>query len=202
MTDPSHSITLASASRHRATLLRNAGVDFEQQSANIDERAVEAALDGSGTTPPDRATILAEAKAHDVSDRNPSELTIGCDQILSLGEDILHKVSSMEEARRRLLLLSGETHHLHSSVVLVRDGNTLWRHVESCAMTMRDLDPAYIGRHLAKVGDGVLASVGAYQIEGPGAQLFEKIEGDFFSIIGLPLIPLLGALRHEGAIDG
>ena len=108
----------------------------------------------------------------------------------------------MEDARRHLLALSGRTHHLNSAAVLVRDGQTLWRHVGIASLTMRALDPAFIGRHLARVGDKALSSVGAYQIEGEGIQLFEKIEGDYFTIVGLPLLPVLAALREFGAIDG
>jgi septum formation protein len=108
----------------------------------------------------------------------------------------------MEAARRQLLRLSGRTHQLSSAVVLVRGGETLWRHLAVAHMTMRRLDPAYIGRYLSRVGDAALSSVGCYQIEGEGIRLFEKIEGDFFAIVGLPLLPLLAALRQERAIDG
>lgn len=199
MTD---SIILASGSPFRKALLANAGVDFSAMPAEIDERAVEAPLQDSGATPEDLAQILAEAKALDVSERNPGALVIGCDQTLSLGDRVFHKPEDMEGARRHLLSLSGKTHQLNSAVVLVRDGETLWRNVSIARLTMRKLDPAFIGRHLAKVGDAALASVGAYQIEGEGIQLFDKIEGDYFTIVGLPLLPLLGALRDLGAIDG
>ena len=194
-------IILASASRHRAALLENAGLTFAQIPSELDERAIEAPLDEADVLPEDRAEILAEAKAVDVSERNPHAMVIGCDQILSLDGDVLHKVRNMEEARRRLLALSGRSHNLHSSVVLAQRGQTLWRHVTTCTMTMRDLSPEFIGRHLADQGDGVLSSVGAYQIEGAGIQLFEKIDGDFFSIIGLPILPLLAELRTRGVID-
>jgi septum formation protein len=195
-------IILASGSPFRKTLLANAGIEFSAVPAEIDERAVEAPLQGSGTTPEDVALILAEAKALDVSERNPGALVIGCDQTLSLGDHVFHKPDGMEGARRHLLSLSGKTHQLNSAVVLARDGETLWRHVSVARLTMRKLDPAFIGRHLARVGDKALASVGAYQIEGEGIQLFEKIEGDYFTIVGLPLLPLLAALRDLGAIDG
>ncbi len=195
-------IILASGSRHRADILDRAGVAFSQVPSSLDERAIEAPLKEADVLPEDRAEILAEAKAVDVSERHTGAFVIGCDQILSLDGDVLHKVSDMEGARRRLLQLSNKKHMLHSAAVLVRDGETLWRHVEPCSITMRDLDPAFVGRHLADVGEAVLSSVGAYQIEGPGAQLFEKIEGDVFSIMGLPLLPLLAALREHGAIDG
>lgn len=195
-------IILASASRHRAAILEQAGVTFAQIASQLDERAIEAPLEGADVLPEDRAEILAEAKAADVSASNPGHWVIGCDQILSLDGDVLHKPQDMEQARRRLLTLSGKTHMLHSAVVLVRDGQTVWRHVSPCAMKMRHLDPGFVGRHLADVGEAALTSVGAYQIEGRGAHLFESIEGGLFSIIGLPLLPLLEALRKEGVIDG
>lgn len=202
MSNSSKQIILASGSRYRAQLLENAGLNFGQIPSTLDERAIEAPLQDADVLPEDRAEILAEAKAVDVSEQNPGFWTIGCDQILSLDGKVLHKSKNMEDARRRLLALSGKTHFLHSAVVLVKDGKTVWRHVSPCAMTMRQLSPQFIGRHLADVGDEVLSSVGAYQIEGRGAQLFDKIEGDIFSIMGLPLFPLLEALRQEGVIDG
>lgn len=195
-------VVLASASPFRRKMLEDAGVAVETARPGIDERAVEAAVEGSGITPEELAAILAEAKALDVSERMPGRLVVGADQTLSLGDEVLHKARDMEEARRRLLALSGRTHQLNSAVVLARDGQVLWRHVEVARLTMRPLDPAFVGRHLSRVGDGVLGSVGAYQIEGEGIQLFERIEGDHFTIVGLPLLPLLAKLRELGAIDG
>ncbi|MBI1622146.1 Maf-like protein [Aquamicrobium zhengzhouense] len=198
----SDAIVLASGSPFRRKMLADAGLSFEQDKPEIDERAVEKAVEGAGLTPEDLASILAEAKALDVAQRHPGKLVIGTDQTLSLEEDVLHKPKDMEEARRRLLLLSGKTHQLNSAVVLVRDGEVLWRHVGIARLTMRHLDPGFIGRHLSGVGDKALSSVGAYQIEGEGIQLFERIEGDHFTIVGLPLLPLLSKLRDLGAIDG
>ncbi|UGY10087.1 Maf-like protein [Phyllobacterium pellucidum] len=195
-------IILASKSPFRATLLKNAGISFTAQAANIEERAVEAPLYDTGATPEDVALVLAEAKALDVSERNPGALVIGSDQTLSLGDEVLHKPADMDAARRQLLKLSGQTHHLNSAVVLARDGETVWRHVSVARMTVRELDPGFIGRYLSRVGEIALQSVGAYQIEGEGVQLFEKIDGDYFTIVGLPLLPLLVELRREGAIDG
>jgi septum formation protein len=195
-------IILASKSPFRSALLKNAGINFSVQSANIDERAVEAPLYETGATPEDVALVLAEAKALDVSVRKPGTLVIGSDQTLSLGDEVLHKPSDMEAARRQLLKLSGKTHHLNSAIVLARDGETLWRHVSVARMTLRDLDPGFVGRHLSRIGETALQSVGAYQFEGEGVQLFEKVEGDYFTIVGLPLLPLLAELRREGAIDG
>ncbi|WP_176036522.1 Maf-like protein [Brucella tritici] len=195
-------LVLASKSHFRSALLKNAGIEFSTASADIDERAVEAPLYETGATPEEVAQVLAEAKALDVSEKNPGAVVIGCDQTLSLGDEIFHKPADMEAARRQLLKFSGKTHQLNSAVVLVRDGKTLWRHVSIARMTMRDLDPGFVGRYLGRVGDVALSSVGAYQVEGPGIQLFEKIEGDYFTIVGLPLLPLLAELRKEKLIDG
>ena len=195
-------IILASASRFRKALLDNAGIAVEAVPAEIDERAVEEAVDRTGVTPADIAQILAEAKATEVSERYPDAWVVGSDQVLSLDGELLHKAADMGEARRRLLKLSGHTHVLDTGVVLARAGKAVWRHVSTARMTMRPLTPEFVGRYLSQAGSGVLASVGAYQIEGPGIQLFERIEGDHFTIVGLPMLPLLEALRAHGAIDG
>ncbi len=195
-------LILASRSPFRSALLKNAGIAFSTASAEVDERAVEAPLYETGATPEEVAQVLAEAKALDVSEKNPGAVVIGCDQTLSLGDKIFHKPADMEAARRQLLKFSGMTHQLNSAVVLAKDGKTLWRHVSIARMTMRDLDPGFVGRYLGRVGDTALSSVGAYQVEGPGIQLFEKIDGDYFTIVGLPLLPLLDELRKEKLIDG
>jgi septum formation protein len=195
-------IVLASGSRFRKAMLEAAGVDIDVVPARIDERVVEKTLEGTGASPEDVAQVLAEAKALDVSEKNPGRLVIGCDQTLSLGDELFHKPKDMEDARRHLLKLSGKTHQLNSAVVLARNGETFWRHVGVASLTMRKLEPAFIGRHLARIGPMALNSVGAYQVEGEGIQLFEKIEGDHFTIVGLPLLPLLKELRELGAIDG
>ncbi|MCV3206796.1 Maf-like protein [Mesorhizobium sp. YC-39] len=195
-------IILASGSPFRKAMLVNAGVAIEEVPPEVDERALEAPLQDSGISPEDVALVLAEAKATEVSERRPGALVLGCDQTLSLGDEVFHKPADMEGARRHLLALSGKTHQLNSAAVLARDGEILWRHVGVASLTMRKLDPAFIGRHLARVGAKALASVGAYQIEGEGIQLFERIEGDYFTIVGLPLLPVLAKLRELGAIDG
>ncbi|MDQ2634047.1 MAG: Maf-like protein [Pseudomonadota bacterium] len=193
---------LASGSRFRKAMLEAAGVDIDVAPAQIDERAVEEALQGTGASPEDLAQVLAEAKALDVSEKMPGRLVLGCDQTLSLGDELFHKPKDMEDARRHLLKLSGRTHQLNSAAVLARNGQALWRDVGIARLTMRKLDPAFVGRHLARVGPVALNSVGAYQIEGEGIQLFEKIEGDHFTIVGLPLLAVLKELRARGAIDG
>lgn len=196
------SLILASKSPFRAQLLKNAGLTFGTENADIDERAVEAPLYRSGATPEDVAIVLAEAKALAVSEKHPDAIIIGCDQTLSLGDEIFHKPADLEEAGKNLLKLSGKTHQLNSGIVLVKNGETIWRHVAIAYMTMRPLQPEFIGRYLGRIGDNALSSVGAYQVEGEGIQLFEKIEGDYFTIIGLPLLPLLQKLREESLIDG
>lgn len=195
-------IILASKSKHRATLLSNAGIAFEASSADIDEREIEKPLLEAGLDGQDVAEVLAISKATNVSEKYPDAYVIGCDQTLTLEGDLLHKPEDMEAARRRLLALSGKTHELNSAVSIVRNGETLWSYLEVCKVTFRKLDPGFIGRHLAEAGEGVLSSVGAYQIEGHGVQLFEKIDGDFFSIIGLPILPLLEKLRGYNLVDG
>ncbi|MCI5077525.1 Maf-like protein [Oricola sp.] len=195
-------LLLASTSPFRAAILKHAGVAFRAEGAEIDERSVEAPLLEADATPEDIAAVLAEAKAQDVSERNPGALVLGGDQTLSLEGDLFHKPAEMAEARRNLLCFSGKTHQLWSALALVRDGETIWRHVSVAQMSVRPLSPAFIGRYLASVGDAALASVGCYQYEGEGIQLFEKTEGDYFTIIGLPLLPLLAELRRLGEIDG
>jgi septum formation protein len=195
-------LVLASGSPFRKAMLESAGVPVEAVPADLDERALEAPLKDSGASPEDVASVLAEAKAIEVSERRPGRLVLGCDQTLSLGDEIFHKPADMEGARRHLLALSGKTHQLNSAAVLARDGKVLWRHVGVASLTMRRLEPAFIGRHLARVGDKALQSVGAYQVESEGIQLFEKIEGDHFTIVGLPLLAVMAELRRLGAIDG
>ena len=194
-------LILASKSPYRAQLLKNVGLTVESHPSNVDERAVEAPLLEADLEAADVAEILAQTKATNVSERFPDAYVIGCDQTLSLEGELLHKPADMEEARRRLLQMSGKTHKLNSAVVLVRNGEVLWSHVEIARMKMRELDPGFIGRHLAKVGEIALTSVGAYQIEAEGLQLFEDINGDYFTIMGLPLLPLLSELRKRSLID-
>lgn len=195
-------IILASGSRIRASLLVNAGLSIRTIPADLDERAVEAPLLNGDATVEDIAAVLSEAKALNVSERESDALVIGADQMLEFDGKRLTKPENMEAARRQLLALSGKTHQLHSAVAVVRNGETLWRHVSSASLTMRELSPGFVGRYLADVGNDALSSVGAYQLEGRGIQLFEKIDGDYFTILGLPLLPLLSFLRDLGAIDG
>lgn len=194
-------IILASTSPFRRQLLENAGLKIQAVAPEVDERAIEETLQDSDMNPEDVALILAEAKATDVSERFPDMWVIGGDQTLSLGDEVFHKPADMEGARRHLLALSGKTHQLNSAVVLARGGEAVWRHVAIARMTMRKLEPGFVGRHLSRVGDIAVKSVGAYQVEGEGIQLFEKIDGDYFTIVGLPMLPLLAQLRDLKVID-
>ena len=196
-------LVLASSSKVRARLLQEAGIAFTVQSPGLDEHAMREAVGSTGAlSPQDIAEVLARAKAEAVSELVPQAFVIGADQVLAFGDRILSKPDSMEAARRELLDLSGKSHTLHSAVAVAVKGGTVWAHSEASTLTMRALTPQFIGRYLAAAGEEVLSSVGAYQLEGLGVQLFEKIDGDYFSILGLPLLPLLDALRREGAIDG
>ncbi|XYK78740.1 MAG: Maf-like protein [Labrenzia sp.] len=194
-------LVLASGSKIRAELMRNAGLTIDVDPANVDERAVEAPLLEAGFPPEDLASVLAEAKANDVSARRPGELVIGADQILAFEGERRTKPDDMEAARRQLLSFSGKTHELLSAVVISKDGEAIWRHVSTARLTMRTLSPAFVGHYLAEAGDDVLSSVGAYQLEGLGLQLFEKIDGDYFTILGLPMLPLLAQLRELEVIE-
>ncbi len=195
-------IILASTSPFRRQLLEQAGLHFEAIGASIDERAIERELAAGVATPQEIAVHLAKAKALEVAARNPDSLVIGSDQTLSLGDVVFHKPADRNEARKHLQAFSGKTHQLNSAVAIAKNSKIVWQHVESAKMTMRDLSPAFIENYLDLVGDKILASVGAYQIEAEGIQLFETISGDHFTIVGLPLLPLLAALRDLGAIDG
>ncbi len=192
-------LILASQSPVRASLLRDAGLKISTAAASIDERAVESAM-GSNVDGEDLAQVLAEAKAGDVSPRFADTLIIGADQTLTCEGQNLHKASDDEDLRKKLLWLSGRTHTLHAAIAVVRNGETLWRHTEQAHMRMRKLSPEFVGRYVAETLPESLSSVGGYQLEGLGSQLFEKIEGDYFSILGLPLLPLLAWLRAEDVL--
>lgn len=191
------SLILASGSAIRRTLLENAGLTFMTETADLDERAVEAPLLEADLCPADIGLVLAEAKAHDVSARYPDAIVIGADQMLDFNGKRLTKPETMDEARRQLLAFRGKTHVLHSAVVLVKNGETLWRHVSPAHMHIRDFSPEFLGNYLSEAGENILKSVGAYQLEGAGIHLFEKIEGDYFTVLGLPLLPLLDELRRH-----
>ena len=186
---------LASQSRARQALLTDAGISFEAVTAEIDERAVQQA---SGLSAPGEiASLLAREKALSVSARQPGKFVIGADQTLALGERLFSKPSGRAQAAEQLRALAGQRHELHSAVAVARDGKILFEAVAIAGITMRRLGEAEIGAYLDEAGDAVTSSVGAYQLEGLGVHLFERIEGDHFTILGLPLLPLLAFLRSE-----
>ena len=171
--------------------------------ADVDEGAIRDSLaqGDADLAPEDVAEILARAKAEDISSQYPSAWVIGADQILTLGTRIFEKPPDMEAARRTLLDLEGATHALHSSICVARGGETRWSHTDTARLTMRPLSPEYIGRYLAMAGEDILSSVGAYKLESYGVNLFSEIRGDYFTILGLPLLPLLGYLRDQGVLN-
>jgi septum formation protein len=189
------SLILASQSRARQTLLANAGISFEAVPADIDERAVQQA--SSLTTPGDIAALLAREKALWVSSRRPDKHVIGADQTLALGDRLFSKPAGRAQAAEQVRALAGRAHELHSAVAVARDGKILFADISVARMTMRPLDEAGIDAYLDAAGEAVTSSVGAYQLEGLGVHLFERIEGDHFTILGLPLLPLLAFLRSE-----
>ncbi|HEY5105441.1 MAG TPA: Maf family protein [Caulobacteraceae bacterium] len=192
-------ITLASASAARAAILAGAGVIFETALADVDETAIKSELLAADAGPRQIAERLAEAKAIAVSQRQGG-LVIGADQTLEIDGALYDKPVDLACARQQLIGLRGRIHVLHAAVSLARDGQSLWRDVESARMTMRTFSTPFLEGYLGRQGDRVLRSVGGYQLEGEGAQLFDRIEGDYFAILGLPLFGLLGALRRHGAI--
>jgi septum formation protein len=188
-------LILASQSRARQALLTNAGISFEAVTAEIDERAVQQA---SGLSAPGEiASLLARAKALSVSARQPGQFVIGADQTLALGERLFSKPAGRAQAAEQLRALAGRSHELHSAVAVARDGQILFEAAAVARMTMRRLGEAEIDVYLDEAGDAVTSSVGAYQLEGLGVHLFERIEGDHFTILGLPLLPLLAFLRRQ-----
>ena len=192
------SLILASASTARRRLLENAGLEFISEAAQVDERQLEQEIPQAERTPSSTAVHLAIAKARAVSLRHPLSMIIGCDQTMSLGPDIFHKAADRQGAERTLQTLRSKTHHLNSAVCLVRNGEVLWNHLSVAAMRMRYFSEDFLQSYLDRNGDAVLGSVGCYQLEGEGIQLFEAIDGDYFSILGLPLLPLLEELRKLG----
>lgn len=191
-------LILASASAARLALLRGAGLVLDAIPAPIDEEAAKESLRAEGADPETLASALAELKAAAVSTRHPGTLVIGGDQVLELEGRMFDKPANPAAARDQLLALRGRTHRLVSAAVLTRDGARLWHAVQSVRMTMRDFSTDFLDAYLEAAGDSVCGSVGAYRLEGIGAQLFERIEGDYFTVLGLPLLPLLEALRAQG----
>jgi len=192
-------LVLASASGSRRRMLSAAGLAFEIDPPRMDEEAAKASLRAAGLKPRDQADKLAELKALSISRRRP-EFVIGADQMLAVEGDVLDKPKDADEARAHLLRLRGKTHALLTAAVVAREGAVIWRHIETPHLKMRAFSDAFLDDYLARAGQDVLTSVGAYQLEGLGAQLFERVEGDYFSVLGLPLLPLLAFLREHGIV--
>jgi septum formation protein len=191
-------LVLASQSRARQTLLQHAGIPFEAVPADIDERGIAQV---SGLTAPGAiAALLAEQKAAFVSSHHPGRLVLGADQTLALGARGFNKPADRDAAARQLRELAGRRHELHSAIAVVRNGITLFSNVSIARMTMRPLTEAQIAAYLDEIGDVAISSVGAYQVEGLGVHLFDGIHGDHFTILGLPLLPLLGFLRSQNLL--
>jgi nucleoside triphosphate pyrophosphatase len=192
---------LASGSASRRQILTDAAVPFTAQPADVDEESLKIRLLAKGAAVRDIAVHLAEAKALDVSNLRPDALVLGADQTLVIDGQLVSKCHDLAAARALLLRLRGRTHQLVGGMVLARRGNVLWRHVEASTLTVRDFSDGFLDAYLAAEGEKLLASVGCYRMEGLGAQLFERVEGDYFAILGLPLQPLLAELRNQGVLQ-
>ena len=195
-------LTLASGSSIRATLLRNACIDFDVQIARIDEEMIRLSLEAEGAPPRDIADALAEHKAAKIAKKRPEALVLGCDQLLECNGRIFAKPQTPEDALAQLQILRGKTHKLHTAAVLFAQGQPVWRHIATPQLTMREFSDAFAKDYVATHWQEIRHCVGGYQIEGAGIRLFSKIEGDIFAIQGLPLLELLTILTRRKDIAG
>ena len=191
-------LILASGSAARRAVLDGAGVPFVARPSSVDETALKPTL--AHLSPAKLALALAEAKALDVSRHDPEAWVLGADQTLGLEGRSMDKAASLAEGRERLAAMTGKTHSLHSGLVLAKDGQVAWTHLGRADLTMRPVSDDFLDAYMADEGPQALSSVGVYRLEGPGAQLFERVEGDYFTILGLPLWPLLAELRRIGIV--
>lgn len=200
---PPPPLILASGSRFRRQLMENAGLTFTVVPATVDEPAARAAMarDDATISPGDVALNLAALKALEVSTRHPLALVIGSDQVLALDSEIFSKPADPAAARRQLEKLAGQTHTLPTGIVLALGGNVVWEHLGIATLSMRALSPAFLDDYIARAGPAVTETVGGYQLEGLGIQLFDRIDGDYFTIIGLPLLALLAELRRRRVVE-
>ncbi len=197
----SHDLILASGSAIRQELLRNAGVNFTVQPARVDEEMIRAALLAEEASARDIADALAEMKARKVSEKYPGTRVIGCDQVLSFEKQLLSKPATPEEARAQLIQMRGKRHELLSAAVIYEDGKPVWRHVGVVGMTMRSFSDAYLDGYIGRNWESIRHSVGAYKLEEEGVRLFTQIDGDYFTVLGLPLLDLLSYLGLRGILE-
>jgi septum formation protein len=193
-------LILASGSKTRARMLRGVGVPIEIAVPAIDEPELMASLNSAGATAARVAEVLAEMKAQRIAPRFPARFVLGCDQMLECDGLWLDKPADRDHARNQLQTLRGKSHSLITSAVLVRDEERIWHHTDTAELRMRDFSDDFLDRYLEQAGEDILRSVGAYQLEGLGAQLFDRVSGDFFTILGLPLLPVLDILRVHGVV--
>lgn len=194
------SLILASGSASRQRMLREAKVPFEVDVANVDEESAIESLIAEGASARDIADFLAELKAIKVSTRHPTAFVLGADQTLGLGKEVFQKPRSLAEAEAHLRRLKGRQHKLFSAVAIAREGSVVWRAMGEATLTMREFSDEFLSAYLGETGGDILGSVGAYHVEGLGIQLFSRIDGDQFTIMGLPLVPVLDFLRLHGIL--
>lgn len=194
------SLILASASQARATMLRDAGIPFEAVPADIDEEAIKDAARAAGRAPEAIAADLAIAKARTIAAARPEALILGSDQVLIHRDRLLSKPHDLDAARTQLRDLRGDTHRLVSAAALVRGNDVVWHQAQTVTLTIRPFSDRFLDDYLARIGDLALTSVGCYHLEGLGAQLFVSVDGDYFTVLGLPLLAVLAALRDQGVL--
>lgn len=194
-------IILASGSQIRQTLLRQAGIAHEAIAARVDEDAVKSALRADGAAPRDVADALAEMKAVKISEKHPDAMVIGCDQVLGFDKQVLSKPRDRDAACAQLHSLRGKSHELLSAVVIAEAGRAVWREVGSVTLTMRPLSDAWLQSYVTRNWDSIRHSVGGYKIEEEGIRLFSRINGDYFTILGLPILALISYLGLRGMIE-